>query len=197
MEEIVFMGVIFLFLILIYNHFNKIREGLENKECELSGFRKKQPSEVEKMSAANKAKYECQLKVYNNKIYSDEEMEKIMTDTQEKIDKYKDTKKNILEKLVGRLNKYWSKYLEEKKNQKTAVTKLVGFVCPSEDKSVQEYCQQQSGGDDEDEMDVDVEEEGGKRAVRDERKGPDPKLHKSQGILVDKQEKEAGDKAPK
>ena len=61
------------------------------------------------------------------------------------------------------------------------------YVCPSEDKSVEKYCDKQKG--------VDVEEEGGKRAERDERRGQDPKLHKSQGILVDKQEKEADGKA--
>ena len=194
MEEIVFMCVIFLFLVLIYNHFNKIREGM-GQECDLSGFRKKQPAEINQMSAADKATYNCQLKVYNNKIYSKEEMNKVMTDTKEKIEKYKNTKKNRLQKLVDKLNKYWPKYLDEKKKQKVAVTKLVGYVCPSEDKSVEKYCDKQKGGEDEDEVDVDVEEEGGKRAVRDERRGPDPKLHKSQGTLVDKQEKEADGKA--
>ena len=152
MEEVVFMCVIFLFIILIYNHFFKMKEGLEN--CNLTGFRKKPPAEVKQMSSSDRSKYNCQLKVLNKKIYSK----------------------------------------EEKKKRKVAVTKLVGYICPSDISYVKKYCDQQKGGDDEDEVDVDVEEKGGKKATRNEREGPDPKLHKSQGTLVDKQEKEADKK---
>ena len=72
MEEVVFMCVIFLFIILIYNHFFKLKEGLEN--CDLTGFKKKPPAEVNQMSSTNKAKYNCQLKVFNQKGYSKKEM---------------------------------------------------------------------------------------------------------------------------
>ena len=189
MEEIVYMCVIFLFIILIYNHFFKIKEGLEN--CNLTGFRKKSPEEIRQMSTADRAKYNCQLKVFNQKIYSDEEMQKTMEETSNNIEKYKSVKNNSIQTYLNRIKEMLPKYVDEKKKRKVAVTKLTGYVCPTKFSFAKQYCDQQKGGDDEDEVEVDVEKEGGKRAVRDERKGPDPKLHKSQGKIVDKQEKEA------
>lgn len=192
MEEVVFMCVIFLFIILIYNHFFKLKEGLDN--CNLTGFKKKPPEEVKQMSSSDRSKYNCQLKVFNQKIYSSEEMKKTLEETSNKIQKHKSIRKNSIQTYLDRFKKYWPKYLDEKKKRKVAVTKLIGYICPTDISYVKKYCDEQKGGDDEDEVEVDVEEKGGKRAARNERKGPDPKLHKSQGTLVDKQEKEADKK---
>ena len=132
------MCVIFLFIILIYNHFFKLKEGLEN--CDLTGFKKKPPAEVNQMSSTNKAKYNCQLKVFNQKIYSKEEMKKTIEETSNKIQKHKSIRKNSIQTYLDRFKNYWPKYLDEKKKRKVAVTKIVGYVCPTDISYVKKYC---------------------------------------------------------
>ena len=55
MEIVLSMILIFLFIVLIYNHFFKIIEGMTN--CSLDGFEKKQPSVVKNMSPKDKELY--------------------------------------------------------------------------------------------------------------------------------------------
>ena len=62
------------------------------QECDLSGFRKKQPAEINQRTTADKATYNCHQK-YTTTKFIEKEMNKVMSDTKEKIEKYKNTKK--------------------------------------------------------------------------------------------------------
>ena len=182
------MCLIFLFLIIIYNHFVKIKEGME---CDLTGFRRKSPDQINSMTHGERELYKCQYKLYEKKEYSEDSINKSIENAKANLKKAKATKSNVLNTYLKRFNEKWKKFLTAKKNREVAVTKIEGYVCPTEDSTVKKYCAEGGEGDSPDEVEVDVEKEGGSKATRDPAKGPDPKLHNSQRILVDKQEKEA------
>ena len=69
------------------------------------------------MSTADRAKYNCQLKVFNQKIYSDEEMQKTMEETSNNIEKYKSVKNNSIQTYLNRIKKMLPKYVDEKKKK--------------------------------------------------------------------------------
>lgn len=191
MERVIFMCIIFLFLIIIYNHFLKIKEGME---CDSIGFRKKSPDQIKSMTHGERQLYECQHNLHQQEEYSEDSINKSIERTKSNLKKAKKTKSNVLNTYLKRFNDKWKKFMKAREIREVAVTKLEGYVCPTEDKSVKKYCKR-GGGDSPDEVDVDVKKEGGSKATRDPSKGPDPRLHSSQRILVDKQEKEGKGKA--
>lgn len=177
MEIVLSMILIFLFIVLIYNHFFKIIEGMTN--CSLDGFEKKQPSVVKNMSPKDKELYECQEKLYEKELYSPEEIERNMSDTKQKLTKYKEKLKKSKDKFKNKIKSLFKKYTDEKKKRKVMITKLRDFVGGGD-----------GGEDSEEEEDVDPCEKN-KKACGNPTKGPDPKQRKNQAKIQNKIKAEA------
>ena len=125
MEVIISMCLIFILIILIYNHFRSTVEGME---CSLDGFKRKQPNEVSMMSQKEKEHYECQEKLYEEEKYNPVEIERIMDETKEKLTEFKTKSQNIKEKYNTKIKKLYKKFKNARKNRKVAINKLQSFV---------------------------------------------------------------------
>lgn len=171
MEVIISMCLIFILIILIYNHFSYVVEGMTN--CSLDGFKKKQPNEVEMMSKTEQEHYKCQEKLYEKEKYNPVEIERLMEETKDKMESFKSRAGRIKNRYNKQIKKLYKKFKDARKQRKVTINKLKQFV------------EGEAEGEDSEEEDVDPCEED-KRACGSPSDGPEPQHRNNQAKITKK-----------
>tara|TARA_B100000795_G_scaffold231988_1_gene190080 strand:+ start:35 stop:577 length:543 start_codon:yes stop_codon:yes gene_type:complete len=136
MEIVIYFCLIFLFLWLLINNYNKI----EGMECNLgTNFKKKSPDEIKSLSGTQKTLYECQVGKYNDKTNDPTFLKMALRNTEKLIPIIRKPIASI-EKTFNELKDTHVKWKKTKKTRDDAMDKLYDFVDGKKTSGDNDHC---------------------------------------------------------